>query len=574
MSRLARYLTVAALALGGVGVVTSAAAARDAQGHHFDGHGPHTYAVTTLDATGPGSLAEAIERANTDDCQGDEPDHIVFDVAGEIDPDGTLPAITAAVDLDATSAPGYAPGAPVVELVGGGTPGAGLTVRWGGAGSEIVGLAIGGFERGVVIVGDRTTLAASRISGNEGDGVVVVGSHDHLAGNLIGTDAAGTGPLPNGGAGVRIGAEAVATLIGGVGADGPGNTIAFNLGPGVEVEAGAAETTISSNSIFANGGRGIEVPTGGSAPAGPVLTGFSASSTGTTVEGIFTGEPEAAYELEFFANEGCAPNGQGQTFLGASTVTTDATGQVAFKTVALAPLPAGATFLSATATGGAGRSTSEFSGCLGEPELVVPEELPVSPLPSALPAPVPAASAPSAILPINGATITIEPKTGRVRVKTPGTGRFRSLTELESVPIGSLVDTTEGKARIASASATEEVQSAAFFGGVFRVLQPEGRTLTTMRLFDNESESCTAPSPDGATASASTATNHLWGSGKGSFRTEGNFGSATVRGTIWFVADRCRSTFFRVNRGVVTVRDFPHARSFSLRAGATYTVTP
>ena len=49
----------------------------------------------------------------------------------------------------------------------------------------------------------------------------------------------------------------------------------------------------------------------------------------------------------------------------------------------------------------------------------------------------------------------------------------------------------------------------------------------------------------------------LWGSGKGNFRTEGNNGSATVRGTIWLTEDRCDgSTFFKVRRGVVTIRDF------------------
>jgi hypothetical protein len=49
---------------------------------------------------------------------------------------------------------------------------------------------------------------------------------------------------------------------------------------------------------------------------------------------------------------------------------------------------------------------------------------------------------------------------------------------------------------------------------------------------------------------------------------------ATVRGTIWFVADRCRSTLFKVNRGAVTVRDFPRARNLVLRAGNSYVAAP
>jgi hypothetical protein len=573
MSRLARSLVLASLVLGGVAAMASTAtAAQQARGHRSGSPGPHTYVVTTLAATGPGSLADAIEQANADEFRGGERDRIVFEVAGVIEPGGTLPAIGAPVDLDATTAPGYEPGAPtvVVELAGSGTPGAGLTVGQEGSGSEISGLGISGFERGVVIVGDETTLAENLISGNEGDGVVVLGSHDHLVGNLIGTDATGNGPRPNGAAGVRVGSEAVATLIGGTGANGPGNTIAFNLGAGVAVEAGATETRISSNSIFANGARGIEVPPGAATPAAPVLTGFSGSAM-TSVAGVMAGEPEAAYTLEFFAGEACEPS-QGQTFLGAGTVTTDADGRVEFEAIGLAPLPAGAKFITATATGGAGRSTSAFSGCLGEPEFVAPEEAPPSPHHSVLRAPETSTPATPAIVPINGVTITIEPKTGKVRVRAPGDTRFRPLTELESVPIGSLVDATEGKARIASATAIEEVQSASFFGGVFRVLQSQGRTLTTMRLFDAEFEPCSAPGA--APAPSQITSNHLWGSGKGRFRTEGSFGSATVRGTIWYVADRCRSTLFKVNRGIVSVRDFPRSRTVTLRAGNTYAAAP
>jgi hypothetical protein len=525
MMRLGRCLAVASLALAGVGAMASAASAREADGHHHFSHhhGPHTYVVTTLAASGTGSLAAAIERANDDRCGRGERDSIVFAVAGTIEVEAGLPTLTAPVDLDATTAPGYAPGVPVVELAGEGT-GAGLTVGTGASGSRIAGLAITGFETGIVVEADGTEIAA--------------------------------------------------------------NLIARNSGAGIRVEPGATETTISANSIFDNGAPGIEVPPEGGTPTGPELKGFIRAATATSISGTLAGEPEVPYALEFFASEACAPSGQGQTFLGALTVTTGEDGSAEFEATELAPLPAEAKFISATATGGAGRSTSEFSACIAEPEPVTPVEPPAPPVPpavipavaSSLPAPeafVASPPPPAAIVPINGETITIEPKTGKVRVKAPGDTRFRPITELESVPIGSLVDATEGKARIASASAAEEVQSAAFFGGVFRVLQSEGRTLTTMRLFDAEFDPCAAPSAEGATASvAHSGPNKLWGSGKGSFRTEGNFGSATVRGTIWLVADRCRSTYFKVNRGIVSVRDFPRARTISLRAGNTYTAAP
>ena len=66
----------------------------------------------------------------------------------------------------------------------------------------------------------------------------------------------------------------------------------------------------------------------------------------------------------------------------------------------------------------------------------------------------------------------------------------------------------------------------------------------------------------------------LWGSGKGNFRTEGNNGSATVRGTIWLTEDRCDGTFFKVRRGVVTIRDFGANETFQLGKGKSYLAQP
>ena len=62
----------------------------------------------------------------------------------------------------------------------------------------------------------------------------------------------------------------------------------------------------------------------------------------------------------------------------------------------------------------------------------------------------------------------------------------------------------------------------------------------------------------------------LWGDGKGRFRTEGSYSSATVRGTKWLVEDRCTSTLTRVARGRVTVRDFVKHKTVIVRAGKRY----
>ena len=53
-------------------------------------------------------------------------------------------------------------------------------------------------------------------------------------------------------------------------------------------------------------------------------------------------------------------------------------------------------------------------------------------------------------------------------------------------------------------------------------------------------------------------------------RTSGKFSSATVRGTIWLVQDRCEGTLTEVSRGTVQVADFQRNTTVSVKAGHTY----
>ena len=70
-----------------------------------------TYVVNTLADSGPGSLREAIIAANTHKGA----DAIDFRVAGTISLKSALPTVTDSLELDGSSAPGYA-GKPVVTL--------------------------------------------------------------------------------------------------------------------------------------------------------------------------------------------------------------------------------------------------------------------------------------------------------------------------------------------------------------------------------------------------------------------------------------------------------------------------
>ena len=58
----------------------------------------------------------------------------------------------------------------------------------------------------------------------------------------------------------------------------------------------------------------------------PVLT--SATSGTTTIEGTFNSAPNTEFRLEFFSNSACDPSshGEGETFIGYTTVVTDGSG--------------------------------------------------------------------------------------------------------------------------------------------------------------------------------------------------------------------------------------------------------
>jgi ferric-dicitrate binding protein FerR (iron transport regulator) len=60
--------------------------------------------------------------------------------------------------------------------------------------------------------------------------------------------------------------------------------------------------------------------------------------------------------------------------------------------------------------------------------------------------------------------------------------------------------------------------------------------------------------------------NGVWGDAKGKFRTSGKGGSASVRGTRWYLADYTYGTLFKVSRGSVTINPL-RGKNFILKAG-------
>ncbi len=562
------------------------------------------------------TLTEALNMANGDS----EPSTIEFSIEGAIELGSMPQTIVEPVTIDATTLPDYE-GSPLVEIDGSETENEGPTeglVTFGEGQLTLEGIAINGFENNIVIDGDSgpsqicgsyigTDLSGTEarpsnseayadgvgvlitpdaspgnliggpgcpgsvISGNGEAGIVDRGEGTEIEGNDVGTDPSGLQAVPNGsdaefGAGVVLGKTAVG---GGAGVD--RNTIAHNAGPGVLVEEGATGIRILFNSIFANGGKGIEFP---SAPqAAPELGAATTTSGGTKVTGTLHGEPNEPYYVNFFANPECDSSGfgEGKRYIGSSKegeIETDAAGQAHFEVTGLEPLPTGEDVVTASDETPAG--SSEFSNCVTAQR---PAPAPVQSAAAIVPPPPPGPT------PVNGESVVVAPKAGTVYVKRPGQKKRKLLREGQAIPVGSIVDATHGKVTLTSIDASGKEQTAVFYGGVFLVLQHDGSGLVILRLRGGNFKSC-KPSR-GKAASSSTRrrkrgseSRRLWGSGKGNFRTEGNYGSASVRGTIWFTEDRCDGTFFKVRRGVVTVRDFSSGRTISLPAGKSYLARP
>ena len=162
------------------------------------------------------------------------------------------------------------------------------------------------------------------------------------------------------------------------------------------------------------------------------------------------------------------------------------------------------------------------------------------------------------------------PKSGTVKVKLPGSSAFVTLDEGQQIPLGTIVDALKGRVTIvAAADKNGGTATADFYGGIFKLGQTSGATpITTLKLV--EKLSCGKSVKKASAAAKKKKKRQLWGDGKGKFRTDGSYSSATVRGTKWLVEDSCKSTLTKVARGKVAVRDFVKKKTVLVKAGKKY----
>jgi CSLREA domain-containing protein/uncharacterized repeat protein (TIGR01451 family) len=280
------------------------------------GRVPTTITVTTTADTvaldGECSLREAIMAANTDtavnEClAGAGPDTIVFSLGlgtPTIDLTSPLPDVTESLSIfgdtgsstrvrlngagagaGANGLRFTAPTCNVTGLVISNFSGTGISFEGNGeyvlqncrigtdaAGTVAQGNNIGIFTSASTVLigtdGDGTNDAAegNLISGNASSGILLQGGASSviIAGNFIGTNAAGTASLPNG-VGIQIGQDVVGTR---VGTDGDGtsdaletNVISGNTGAGITISTDAAvNNVVAGNFIGTNAAGTAAIP--------------------------------------------------------------------------------------------------------------------------------------------------------------------------------------------------------------------------------------------------------------------------------------------------------------------------
>jgi hypothetical protein len=195
-----------------------------------------------------------------------------------------------------------------------------------------------------------------------------------------------------------------------------------------------------------------------------------------------------------------------------------------------------------------------------------------------------------------GGSFNAEPVKGLVFVEI--NGKFVPITEVRQIPNGAIINALHGTvvlitaaggngpAKVSQAARAKRKQPKAkvttqkgtFGGAVFKVTQDHSG-LATLSLVEGAHfpgaptfASCKTHSGKAAVAKVSKRTLQLLhgSDNHGKFRTKGRYAAATVRGTVWSIADRCDGTLTHVTRGTVVVSDLVRHKTITVHAGHSY----
>jgi hypothetical protein len=341
----------------------------------------------------------------------------------------------------------------------------------------------------------------------------------------------------------------------------------------VRVDPATGARTVLSNNTTPPGSPAFDDPYGVARAAnGDLVVGDGFAFNGTA--GLIRADPLTGARTAITQNT--APAG-GPSLVSPTGVALRSTGEILVADAGAFADSSGGIIQVDPVTGA--RSTlSANDAPAGGPAFVDPWGLAVEPETAQQPPPPPPpAEQPPGELPppVRGVTANVRPVSGTVLVRLPRTRTFVPLTEARQIPIGSIIDARRGRVRLTTATTGGGTQSGDFSAGLFQMLQSrrkKDKGLTELRLKGSTFARCKVRGGKRATASqlSRRTIRRLRGSARGRFRTRGRNSSATVRGTIWTVADRCDGTLTTVQRGRVAVRDFRRKKTIVVRAGKRY----
>jgi hypothetical protein len=202
---------------------------------------------------------------------------------------------------------------------------------------------------GGTLAGQGNTIGANKLNG-----VAIVDpgtASNTVLGNSIGTDVSGNLLAGNVGDGVWLDSGVTSNQV-------AHNTIANNSVDGVGMNSATVGNAIHANQIYGNKGLGIDRGSGSTGDQSiPALTAAFGSATASYVIGTAPGASGTMVTVDFYANAVKDPSGygQGQFYLGSTTVMANAGFQVLFP-VGAAP----GEWVSATTTSATG-DTSGFA---------------------------------------------------------------------------------------------------------------------------------------------------------------------------------------------------------------------
>jgi hypothetical protein len=304
-----------------------------------------------------------------------------------------------------------------------------------------------------------------------------------------------------------------------------GLVCSFTIADDMSVSADFARATL--NLYLGSSGQGRVT----SSPAGISCTEDCKATFPQGIQVKLTADPGSGSAVESWSNGVCAEQGSKLEYDGTTCTTTldgDKSISISFKAGAAAPVPA-----------------------------------PAAPtIGSSSPPPPPRA----------GKAVNVESEGGTTLVKLPGSSTYQRLKGGAQVPVGSVVDVTKGRMGLTSSGGASD-----FSKGRFVVREPKvaGARVTTLALTGGSFAVCPkqtkkAKRKTAGVAAAPRVVRQLLGSGKGRFRTSGRFASATVRGTVWTIQDRCDGTLVIVRKGTVGVTNLKTHKVVLVKAGKRY----